>query len=123
VFAFANAGVSFADIGLYKFLEPVTLGVAAGLFFGKQAGVFGAIYLMIRYRLAPMPEDANWQQLYGVAILCGIGFTMSLFIGGLAWEHADFDAPVRLGVITGSLLSAVFGFLLLRFAPYGRGVA
>lgn len=116
IFAFANAGVTFEGIGLHSFVEPVTLGISAGLFVGKQIGVFGTLYLMIRWGLARMPEGANYMQLYGVALLCGIGFTMSLFIGGLAWEHATFDAPVRLGVITGSILSAVIGFLVLSFA-------
>ena len=117
VFAFANAGVSFAGIGLDNFVEPVKLGVSAGLFIGKQVGVFGLLYLMVRFGLAPMPAGARWIHLYGVALMCGIGFTMSLFIGGLAWEHADFEAPVRLGVITGSLLSALAGYLVLRLAP------
>ncbi len=115
VFAFANAGVSFAGISLSSLIEPVTLGIAAGLFVGKQIGVFGSLYLMLRYNLSAMPEGANLAQLYGVALLCGVGFTMSLFIGGLAWQHAEFEAPVRLGVMTGSVLSAVSGFLLLRF--------
>jgi NhaA family Na+:H+ antiporter len=113
VFAFANAGVPFSGIGWNSFLEPVTLGISAGLFVGKQIGIFGLIWLTVRWRIARMPDGANWQQIYGMALLCGIGFTMSLFIGGLAWEHAHFDAPVRLGVITGSLLSAAAGSLVL----------
>jgi len=116
IFAFANAGVTFEGIGLHSFVEPVKLGVSAGLFIGKQIGIFGTLFLMIRWGLARMPEGTNWTQLYGLSMLCGIGFTMSLFIGGLAWEHAHFDAPVRLGVITGSILSAVLGFLVLSFA-------
>ncbi|MBK8909375.1 MAG: Na+/H+ antiporter NhaA [Rhodospirillales bacterium] len=123
IFAFANAGVSFAGIGLESLLEPVTLGIAAGLFIGKQIGVFGCFWLMIRRGFASMPDGATYLHLYGVALLCGIGFTMSLFIGGLAWEHAQFDAPVRLGVITGSLLSAVTGFLVLLLARKPRPVA
>jgi NhaA family Na+:H+ antiporter len=113
LFAFANAGVSFAGVGIESFLVPVQLGIAAGLFLGKQIGIFGCLLLMIRTGLARMPAGASWGQLYGVSLLCGIGFTMSLFIGGLAWEHADFDDPVRLGVITGSLLAALGGFLVL----------
>ncbi len=120
IFAFANAGVTFDGIGLHSFVEPVKLGISAGLFVGKQIGIFGALYLMIRWGLAKMPEGANWIQLYGVSAVCGIGFTMSLFIGGLAWEHADFDAPVRLGVITGSILSAVVGALLLGFGSVAK---
>lgn len=121
IFAFANAGVSFAGIGWNSFLEPVTLGISAGLFVGKQVGILGTIWLTVRTKLVRMPDGANWQQIYGMTVLCGIGFTMSLFIGGLAWEHAHFDAPVRLGVITGSLLSALVGSLVfLLVARAGR---
>jgi NhaA family Na+:H+ antiporter len=122
VFGFANAGVSFAGIGLYSFLEPVTLGIAAGLFVGKQIGIFSSIWLMIRLKLTPMPLGANWTHIYGVALLCGIGFTMSLFIGSLAWQHTDFEAAVRLGVITGSILSAIAGYAVIRFGAPGRSV-
>lgn len=115
LFAFANAGVSFAGIGLDSFLEPVKLGISVGLFAGKQIGVFAFLALAILLRLSPMPEGTNWRQLYGLALLCGVGFTMSLFIGSLAFEHAQFDAPIRLGVLTGSLLSGLAGYLLLRF--------
>jgi NhaA family Na+:H+ antiporter len=77
------------------------------------------MWLAIHIGLASMPRGTTWQQLYGVSLLCGIGFTMSLFIGSLAFEHSDFDAPIRLGVLTGSLLSAVGGYLLLAFGPRG----
>lgn len=120
LFAFANAGVTFEGIGLGSFVEPVKLGISTGLFVGKQVGVFGALWLMIGLGVARMPEGVNWAQLYGVSLLCGIGFTMSLFIGGLAWEHSDFDAPIRLGVITGSILSAVFGSVILHFGAVKR---
>lgn len=120
IFAFANAGVSFAGIGWNSFLEPVTLGISAGLFVGKQVGIFGTIWLTVRMKLARMPDGANWQQIYAMSVLCGIGFTMSLFIGGLAWEHADFNAPVRLGVITGSLLSAIIGSIVFLMAARSR---
>ncbi len=120
IFAFANAGITFEGIGLGSMLEPVTLGVALGLFIGKQIGVFSVLFLMIRWGLVRMPEDANWIQLYGVSALCGVGFTMSLFIGGLAWQHADFDATVRLGVITGSILSALVGFLALSIGAVAK---
>ncbi|MCW5699589.1 MAG: Na+/H+ antiporter NhaA [Rhodospirillales bacterium] len=116
VFAFANAGVSFAGISVQSFVEPVKIGISAGLFVGKQVGVFACLWLMLRLGLARMPSGATNAHLYGVSLLCGIGFTMSLFIGGLAWEHSDFEAPVRLGVITGSILSAVLGYLVLLFA-------
>jgi NhaA family Na+:H+ antiporter len=120
LFAFANAGVTFEDIGFSSFVEPVKLGISTGLFIGKQVGIFGALWFMIGWGFARMPEGANWVQLYGVSLLCGVGFTMSLFIGGLAWEHSDFDAPIRLGVITGSILSAVFGSVILHFGAVKR---
>ncbi|MEE9590380.1 MAG: Na+/H+ antiporter NhaA, partial [Hyphomicrobiaceae bacterium] len=122
LFAFANAGVSFAGMGLSALVEPVKLGISLGLFVGKQIGVFGVIWLAITFKLASMPRDATWQSLYGVACLTGIGFTMSLFIGSLAFEHSDFDAPIRLGVIIGSLASAAVGYTVLRqaFGPPGR---
>jgi NhaA family Na+:H+ antiporter len=116
VFAFANAGVSFAGIGWAGFLQPITLGIAFGLFIGKQIGIFGSIWLAERAGVARVPPATTRMQLYGVAILCGIGFTMSLFIGGLAWDHSRFDAPVRLGVLTGSVLSAIVGAALLSVA-------
>jgi NhaA family Na+:H+ antiporter len=90
------------------------------LFVGKQIGVFGVLWLMISKGLARMPDGANWLHLYGVSLLCGVGFTMSLFIGGLAWEHGNFDASVRLGVITGSIASAVAGFLVLSFGSINK---
>ncbi len=117
IFAFTNAGISFAGISLASFVEPVTLGIALGLIVGKQLGVFLPLWLCIRSGIAPMPKNANWTQLYAVALLCGVGFTMSLFIGGLAFELSEFKAPVRLGVLTGSIVSAVLGFALLRFSP------
>ncbi|MDH3792163.1 MAG: Na+/H+ antiporter NhaA, partial [Rhodospirillales bacterium] len=103
--------------GLHSFVEPVKLGISLGLFLGKQLGIFGMIWLAIRTGLAPMPAGVSWRQLYGVSLLCGVGFTMSLFVGSLAFEHSSFEAPVRLGVLTGSLASALCGYLLLRFAP------
>jgi NhaA family Na+:H+ antiporter len=118
VFAFANAGVSLEGVRLPTLLEPVPLGIAAGLFLGKQLGVFLASWLAVRLRVAALPAGVTWVQLYGVAILCGIGFTMSLFIGSLAFEHAgqEHGASVRLGILTGSLLSAMLGYGFLRFA-------
>ena len=116
MFAFANAGVSLEGISVSSFVEPVTLGIAVGLFIGKQVGVFVPMWISIKLGIAQMPEGATWRQLYGVSLLCGVGFTMSFFIGGLAFELSDFEAPVRLGVLTGSVLSAVSGFLLLRFS-------
>jgi len=117
LFAFANAGISFEGVGLYNFVEPVKLGISLGLFVGKQIGVFGLLWFCVYYGIAKMPEGSSWPQLYGVALLTGVGFTMSLFIGSLAFEHTDFDTPIKIGVFTGSILSGVFGFLVLRFAP------
>jgi Na+:H+ antiporter, NhaA family len=117
MFAFANAGIGFDGIGLASFAEPVTLGIALGLILGKQIGVFLPLWLCIRFGAAEMPAGAGWRQLYAVSILCGIGFTMSLFIGGLAFEAPDFQAPVRLGVLGGSVICAVLGYLLLRYGP------
>ncbi|MFA7441600.1 MAG: Na+/H+ antiporter NhaA [Sphingomonadaceae bacterium] len=116
IFGFANAGVSFAGIGVEHLLAPLPLGVAAGLFLGKQIGVLGALWLSIKLRLGPKPANATWMQIYGVCLLCGIGFTMSLFIGGLAFADPLLVDEVKIGVLGGSLLSAIFGFLILRFA-------
>ena len=116
VFGFANAGVSFAGMGLDSFAEPVTLGIIAGLFLGKQIGIFAVVWLAVKTRIVPMLDGANWVQVYGTACLCGIGFTMSLFIGGLAFDDPAYAAPVRLGVLTGSLLSALLGYATLRYA-------
>ena len=100
-----------------SFTQPVSLGIALGLFAGKQVGVFGLMVIAIKFGLAEMPAGVGWRQLYGVALFCGIGFTMSLFIGSLAFEHAGFEAPIRLGVLTGSIISGVAGYALLRFSP------
>ena len=116
VFAFANAGVSFAGIGGDALLHPVTLGIATGLLAGKAVGVFGAAWLLIRTGLARVPEGADLPVLFGVALLCGIGFTMSLFIGTLAFPDPGYAAPLRLGVIGGSLLAACLGLGWLAWA-------
>ncbi|MBX8536167.1 Na+/H+ antiporter NhaA [Pseudomonas cichorii] len=115
VFGFANAGVSLAGISADNLLDPVPLGVALGLFVGKQIGVFLAAWLAIRAGLAVLPQGSNWVQLYGVALLCGIGFTMSLFIGNLAFPGAAYLVDeVKIGVLMGSGLAAIAGVLLLR---------
>lgn len=115
IFGFANAGVSLSGISMENLVDPVPLGVALGLFVGKQIGVFLAALLAIRSGLAILPEGSNWVQLYGVAILCGIGFTMSLFIGNLAFPGAPhLIDEVKVGVLMGSGVAAVVGVLLLR---------
>jgi NhaA family Na+:H+ antiporter len=116
LFAFANAGVSLAGVTLAALLQPLPLGIALGLFIGKQAGVFLFSFGAVRLRLASLPEGVSWRQLYGVALLTGIGFTMSLFIGTLAFDDPAAGVPVRLGVLMGTLLSAVAGYLWLRWA-------
>ncbi len=122
LFAFANAGVSFAGVDSSVVLSPVALGIAAGLFIGKQIGVFGSVWLLVKLGFASLPSGANWLSIYGVSLLAGIGFTMSLFIGTLAFEHGHFEHMVatRIGVMLGSLLSAVSGYLVLRLA-FSRG--
>ncbi|WP_341208302.1 Na+/H+ antiporter NhaA [uncultured Sphingomonas sp.] len=120
VFGFANAGVALAGVGVATVLQPLPLGVAAGLVIGKQVGVFGAVVAAVRLGWAQRPRHASWMQVYGAALLCGIGFTMSLFIGGLAFaDPAQVDA-VKIGVLAGSLLSAAAGFVVLRLASFRR---
>lgn len=114
LFALANAGIPLGGITPANLVDPVTLGIIMGLFIGKQVGIFAALYAAIKLGLSPKPEHASWAQIYGVAILCGIGFTMSLFIGGLAYTDTALQVEVRLGVIVGSILSAVAGYLLLK---------
>lgn len=117
VFGFANAGVSFSGMSLSNLADPVPLGIAVGLVVGKQVGVFGFSLVAIRCGLARLPLHASWMQLYGVAALCGIGFTMSLFIGALAFADAPLLADeTKIGVLLGSVASAVIGAALLRFA-------
>ncbi len=115
-FAFANAGVSLEGLTFASLLAPVPLGIAAGLFIGKQIGVFGLSYGAVRLGLAKLPQGISWLQIYGLSFLTGIGFTMSLFIGTLAYDDLEHATGVRLGVLLGSLLSAVGGYLLLRFS-------
>jgi NhaA family Na+:H+ antiporter len=114
VFGFANAGVSLAGFATPMLLEPVTLGVALGLFLGKQVGVFGCVWLTVRLGWAQRPAHASWRQIYGVALLCGIGFTMSLFIGILAFADAPaFEAATKIGVLLASVASMLVGVLVL----------
>jgi NhaA family Na+:H+ antiporter len=119
VFALANAGVALAGLSPAILLDPVPLGITAGLFVGKQLGILLAVGVPIALGWLAMPAGASWRTLYGVSILAGIGFTMSLFIGQLAFADADYDSQMRVGVLIGSLLAAVAGYLVLRFAPSG----
>jgi len=116
LFAFANAGVSLKGISIQSLLAPIPFGIAAGLFFGKQIGIFISCWLAKCLGVCRLPEGIHWCHIYGVAILGGIGFTMSLFIGGLAFQNQPFEYQqmLRLGVIGGSLLSGLFGYLLLK---------
>jgi len=114
LFAFANAGVSLEGLSFSSLLAPVPLGILCGLFFGKQIGVLLFSYVSIKLKFAEAPNNSNWLSLYGVSILTGIGFTMSLFVGNLAFvENAQYMDGVKIGVLTGSLLSTVFGYVIL----------
>ena len=115
VFAFANAGVSLDGFTLDRLADPIPLGISAGLFLGKQIGIFGAVAIAVMVGAASLPKDVNWGQIYGASLLAGIGFTMSLFIGTLAFSDISYQADVRIGVLAGSLLSAVAGYLVLHF--------
>ena len=115
LFGFANAGVALDGAG--SPLAPLPLAIMLGLFLGKQAGVFGSVWLAVKLKLATRPAGASWVQVYGVALLCGIGFTMSLFIGGLAFPTAPQADAVKIGVLMGSLLSALAGLVVLRATP------
>jgi len=117
IFAFANAGVVLEGMTLADLFSVLPLGIAAGLFVGKQIGVFGVTWLMVKAGLAKIPAGATWLQVYGVACLAGIGFTMSLFIGSLSYTDDLLMNEVRLGVLLGSALSGIVGFLVLRYAP------
>ncbi|WP_353572419.1 Na+/H+ antiporter NhaA [Candidatus Albibeggiatoa sp. nov. BB20] len=121
IFAFANAGVSFEGMSLNTLVENVPLGVVAGLFLGKQVGVLLFSWVLIKVGYAQLPKDCNWMDLYGVALLCGIGFTMSLFIGSLAFVGSEgLMNEVRLGVLVGSFLSAGLGYAVLRHSSRNR---
>ena len=124
LFGFANAGVSLTGFDPALLLSPLPLGVAAGLFAGKQIGIFAAVRLSVALGIASRPRGATWLQVYGISLLCGIGFTMSLFIGGLAFPgHPALVEQAKLGTLAGSLLSAMAGYVLLRLAPPRAEVA
>jgi Na+:H+ antiporter, NhaA family len=117
LFGFANAGVT---LGGSSALATLPLAIALGLFLGKQIGIFGSVWIAVKLKIAVMPAKANWAHVYGVSLLCGIGFTMSLFIGGLAFPGAAEAEGVKIGVLMGSLLSAIAGYAVLRFTASGK---
>ena len=118
LFGFANAGISVAGLGLQQIFAPLPAGIAAGLLVGKQIGIFAAVWLAVRLGMASRPRGATWLQIYGVSLLCGIGFTMSLFIGALAFPASPaLIEEAKIGVLLGSFCSAIAGFLILRLAP------
>ncbi|MCI5050400.1 MAG: Na+/H+ antiporter NhaA [Rickettsiales bacterium] len=116
VFAFANAGIHFEGMTLDSFTEPLPLGIALGLFAGKQLGIFSVCWLAIKSGLAKMPDEINWMQFYAVCVLCGVGFTMSLFIGSLAFETSANELAARVGIVSGSLLSGLVAVVILYFS-------
>ena len=117
LFAFANAGVSLEGLTFGSLLNKVPLGILLGLFVGKQLGVFIFSYVAIKTKIAQMPNNTSWYNFYGVGVLTGIGFTMSLFVGNLAFvEDTQYIDGVKIGVLTGSLLSTVFGYIVLLMA-------
>ncbi len=125
IFAFANAGVPVAGLTFANLLEPVPLGIATGLFIGKQIGVFGFIWLCIKLGMAKLDESINWASLFGMATLCGIGFTMSLFVGSLSFDaaHAEYILTHRLGILSGSFVAAIVGYVILnKVLPKAKSV-
>ncbi|MGG7568473.1 Na+/H+ antiporter NhaA [Rhodovulum sp. DZ06] len=117
IFAFANAGISFTGMTFGSLMDPVPLGIAAGLFFGKQIGVFSFAWIMVKTGMARLPDGMGWLHVHGLSLLAGIGFTMSLFIGGLSFSTPELQNEVRLGVMFGSGVAGVIGALVLLMAP------
>ena len=114
LFAFANAGVSLEGLTMSSLMMPVPLGILLGLFVGKQVGVMFFSFFAVKFGVAQLPDNSNWFSLYGVSILTGIGFTMSLFVGNLAFiENTQYIDGVKIGVLAGSLLSTIFGYFVL----------
>ena len=114
LFAFANSGISLKGAGFAELFHSVPLGIAAGLFIGKQLGVMAMCWLIFKLGISTMPKGMNYKQIYGAALLCGVGFTMSLFIGGLAFAGDTTLFDERLGIIMGSIVSGVAGYLMLK---------
>ena len=121
IFAFANAGVSLEGLSFSALLDKVPLGIVLGLFVGKQLGVFVFSYVSIKLKIAQMPSNTSWYNFYGVGVLTGIGFTMSLFVGNLAFiDNTQYMDGVKIGVLTGSLLSTLAGYFLILLTPDKR---
>jgi Na+:H+ antiporter, NhaA family len=121
LFGFANAGVTVVGLTADQIFGTLPLAIAAGLFVGKQVGIFGFVWTAVKLGFAVRPREASWRQIYGVSALCGIGFTMSLFIGGLAFYNPALSDGVKIGVLMGSIASALLGYVLLRTAPTSSG--
>lgn len=121
IFGFANAGVSFSGLGMEAVVAPVTMGVAAGLAIGKLVGIFGAVLLLVKSGTVGLPAGASWAQMLGTTLLCGIGFTMSLFISLLAFDDVLLQNEAKIGILIGSLVAGLAGFIVLRFAKRGDG--
>ena len=115
IFAFANAGVDLRTISFSELFNDIPLGIALGLFIGKQLGIMGFTWISVKLGIARLPESLGWGHIYGASLLAGIGFTMSLFVGTLAFSDPQHAAAVRLGVLSGSLLSALAGVFILRY--------
>jgi len=124
IFAFANAGISFSGVGAEQVFHSVPLGIALGLFIGKQVGIFGPCWVIIKLKLTSLPKGMSWSSLYGTAALCGVGFSMSLFIGSLAFEETNVNLlfDERLGIILGSLASGFVGYIVLRLSLHSNQV-
>jgi NhaA family Na+:H+ antiporter len=117
IFGFVNAGVSFAGLSPSVILEPLTLGIGLGLLLGKLIGVFGSVFFLVKTGIVEMPGSASWAQTLGVSLLCGIGFTMSLFVALLAFDDPLMQDRAKLGILAGSMIAGIAGYSILRFAP------
>ncbi len=127
IFGFANAGVNISGLGMDALLDPLPLAIAAGLVLGKQVGIFATVFALVKLKIVPKPPGCSWAEIWGVTILCGIGFTMSLFIGELAFTGSDEGARLlrdeaKIGVLVGSLISAVLGYAVLRMTGKHEGM-
>lgn len=120
IFAFTNAGVSFSELSWNNVLSPLSLGIILGLFIGKQAGIFGVIFILVKLKKSQLPRGATWLEMYGASVLCGIGFTMSLFIGALAFESGGpaYTNAVKAAVFVASIFSAIMGYIILTIARF-----